>query len=47
MSGAIEAFCLAIAGSRLAAIFDAIRQMMIPPVPPRNPLGFAPQEDSA
>jgi hypothetical protein len=33
--------------SQFSVIFDAIRQMMIPPVPPRNPLGFAPQEDSA
>ena len=32
--------------SQFSVIFDAIRQLMMPPVPPRNPIGFAPQEDS-
>ena len=33
--------------SQFSVIFDAIRQLMIPPAPPRNPIGFAPPEDSS
>jgi len=31
--------------SQFSVVFEAIRQLMLPPAPPRNPIGFAPQED--
>jgi hypothetical protein len=31
--------------SQFRVVFDAIRQLMIPPAPPRNPIGFRPPED--
>ena len=31
--------------SQFSVILDAIRQMMIPPTPPRNPIGFVSPED--
>jgi hypothetical protein len=27
--------------AKLRVVFDAIRELMIPPVPPTNPIGFA------
>jgi hypothetical protein len=32
--------------SQFAVVFDAIRQLMTPPVTPRNPIGFTAPEDS-
>ena len=32
--------------SQFSAVFDAIRQLMIPPAQPRNPVGFGPPHDS-
>ena len=32
--------------SRFCLVFDAIRQLMAPPAPSRNPIGFAPPDDS-
>jgi hypothetical protein len=32
--------------SQFAVVFEAIRQLMIPPASPRNPVGFLPTEDS-
>jgi len=31
--------------SQFCGVFDAIRQLMVPPVPPRRPVGFGPPED--
>ena len=31
--------------ARFGAVFKAIRQLMAPPLPPRNPIGFRPPED--
>ena len=33
--------------SQFSIVFDAIRQLMIPPVPPRNPVGFGPPDGSS
>lgn len=33
--------------SQFRVVFDAIRQLMVPPVPPRRPVGFGPPEDSS
>ena len=33
--------------SQFSVVFDAIRQLMLPPAPPRNPIGFVPPEDSS
>jgi hypothetical protein len=33
--------------SQFRVVFDAIRQLMAPPVPPRRPIGFTPPEDSS
>ena len=30
--------------SQFSAVFDAIRQLMLPPVPKKNPIGFTPPE---
>jgi hypothetical protein len=30
---------------QFSAVFDAIRDLMLPPPTPRNPIGFAPPED--
>ena len=31
--------------SQFAVVFEAIRQLMTPPTPVRNPVGFAPPEE--
>ena len=31
--------------SQFGVVFDAIRQLMTPPAPARNPIGFMPPED--
>ncbi|MEI7813755.1 MAG: ORF6N domain-containing protein [Coriobacteriia bacterium] len=33
--------------SQFGVVFDAIRQLMLPPAPPRNPIGFGPPDDSS
>lgn len=33
--------------SQFTVVFEAIRQLMIPPASPRNPVGFMPPEDSS
>jgi hypothetical protein len=33
--------------SQFGAVFDAIRQLMAPPVPARKPIGFTPSKDSS
>ena len=33
--------------SQFSMVFDAIRQLMLPPVPARSPVGFAPDDSSA
>lgn len=33
--------------SKFAVVFEAIRRLMAPPVPARNPIGFMPPEDSS